>query len=432
MSARVVAAAIAALAPAAVAGGASVATAGCNPNLAWQDRHPTWTSRRTVAFRRQQIGCDGPPEVSLAVAATGGPTRAGPPPLLPTEARSPDGVMTAFLLDGALFVMGPDGEGRRRLADAAHDPGFGTEAHVLRPAWSPDGRRIAFVDERRHISVVAVDRSTHVRLPAVGAHAVTPTWSPDGARVAFAAEDALDWDLYSTSADGTGLRRLTHDPAADTLPAYSPVADRIAFLRGGAGYGQASLWLAAGDGTGAFVVGADAHGFSRPAWGPDGRRIAYASGRECLRWGIYVLDVLSGEERRVSNRCRFVGTARADALTGTPFLDFLVGAGGPDRLAGRQSGDRIDAGPGADNVDGGWGPDTLLGGPGDDRIRGSLGWDTIAGGTGRDTIDAGRGNDTVDVRDGVRDVVRCGARVDVVRADHRDVVTGDCERVTRR
>ena len=79
------------------------------------------------------------------------------------------------------------------------------------------------------------------------------------------------------------------------------------------------------DGTAQSTVGADAHGFSQPAWSFDGQRLVYASGRECLRWGLYVIDFKKAAQRRVTNPCRFVGTTRDDKVTGTPFLDFLVG-----------------------------------------------------------------------------------------------------------
>jgi hypothetical protein len=90
------------------------------------------------------------------------------------------------------------------------------------------------------------------------------------------------------------------------------------------------------------------------------------------------------------------GTPRADVLTGTLRGDVLDGRAGKDRLSGLA------------------GPDVLQGGP------------------GRDTIDAGAGDDRIPAHgDVLRDTVRCGAGRDVVTADAVDVVSGDCEVVSR-
>ena len=91
------------------------------------------------------------------------------------------------------------------------------------------------------------------------------------------------------------------------------------------------------------------------------------------------------------------GTAGSDRLVGTPRADVLRGLAGRDvLLAGR-------------------GPDFLHGGP------------------GRDTHDAGPGDDLVaSSYDGARDLVRCGAGLDVVNADLPDAVARDCELVGRR
>ena len=135
------------------------------------------------------------------------------------------------------------------------------------------------------------------------------------------------------------------------------------------------------DGGAERVVGLDAHGFSQPAWSPDGGSIAYASGRECLRWGLYLVRLGRAGQPRITNACRFVGTARRDVLRGTPFLDFLVGLGG------------------------------------DDVLRGGAGRDTVTGGPGRDLLEGGEGADTIIARDGRRDVVPGGPGKDSARID---------------
>ena len=103
------------------------------------------------------------------------------------------------------------------------------------------------------------------------------------------------------------------------------------------------------------------------------------------------------------------GTAAGERLEGTALGDRLLGRGGDDVLIG---GNRDDC---------------LRGGPGDDRLRGDAGADRLHGGSGLDRLDGGTGRDRLDSRDGRREVVRCGAGRDRVRADRRDRLIG-CER----
>ncbi len=117
-----------------------------------------------------------------------------------------------------------------------------------------------------------------------------------------------------------------------------------------------------------------------------------------------------------------VGTPRRDVLTGTVLADRLFGLGGNDVLAGAGGGDLLD---------GGSGNDRLFGGRGNDRLVGRSGRDLLDGGAGRDVFLAGDGDDVVRSRDGLREILRCGAGRDIAIADRRDLAVA-CERVVRR
>ena len=120
--------------------------------------------------------------------------------------------------------------------------------------------------------------------------------------------------------------------------------------------------------------------------------------------------------------------------------DLIIGLAGNDKLEagdrrdvirGNRGNDAIDGGAGSDRIRGGLGDDRLAGGDGPDKILGGPGADGINGQAGHDRIKAGRGADLIIANDGVRDWISCGPGKDRVKADRRDRVSRDCERVVR-
>ena len=88
-------------------------------------------------------------------------------------------------------------------------------------------------------------------------------------------------------------------------------------------------------------------------------------------------------------------------------------------------------GPGADRLTGGPAADQLSGDDGDDTLAGGAGGDVVIGGLGVDELSGDAGDDDLRTRDGIQDLVRCGAGADKVDADTLDEVAGDCESVQR-
>jgi eukaryotic-like serine/threonine-protein kinase len=143
-------------------------------------------------------------------------------------AFSPDGRWIAFRSEcdgGGVFVMGATGEARRRVSD------FG-----FAPAWSPDGRELAVVTERlmQPTSRQSTSQLWAVRVDSgerrlVSAHdAMGPTWSPDGRRIAFwgLKGDTFQRDLWRVAADGSqsapeAAIPILDDPPLDWAPVYS-------------------------------------------------------------------------------------------------------------------------------------------------------------------------------------------------------------------
>ncbi|HEX6701213.1 MAG TPA: hypothetical protein VF101_10825 [Gaiellaceae bacterium] len=327
-----------------------------------------------------------------------------------------------YVRSGQIVVHPPDGTPDRPIArirlGASWDQG---------PAWSPDGTKIAFTtvdpgDLTTSLEVVNADGSDLHTVFSGPNQNVNPSWSPDGKTIAFESAATYRFRIWLVGEDGTNLRPLLPpDQAADDrLPQWSPSGTRIAFISdrehrlGGATPYQFALYTVSPDGTALQKLADDVHPYSPVRWSPTGAQLAFAAGRECERWGIYVMRPERGSrQRRRTSDCHIVGTSHADTIRGTPYLDLIRGLGGDDRIAG------------------GDGHDEIAGGRGDDWISGGLYGDVLVGGAGRDRIDGGPGPDLIRVRDGERDVVRCGLGSDRVLADARDVVARDCEEVSR-
>jgi Tol biopolymer transport system component len=195
----------------------------------------------------------------------------------------------AFVRNGSIYLINPDGTGATRLTDSPSDG---------EPAWSRDGTRLAFT-RTADIYALNADGSGLTRLTTNTGPAtsnLSPAWSPDGTRLAFASGRAGNYEIYVMNADGTGVTRLTNDPAFDLEPAWSPDGSSIAFMSRPATFVGAPsvVRVMNADGSGIRTIQSDA---MDPAWSPDGAHITYL-------WGgtIWVMNADgSGATRLVGN-----------------------------------------------------------------------------------------------------------------------------------
>ncbi|MDP2711488.1 MAG: hypothetical protein Q8O56_09740 [Solirubrobacteraceae bacterium] len=129
--------------------------------------------------------------------------------------------------DRGIFTLDADGGRPRTLFDV---PGAFDSA----PAWSPDGRRIAFestanVDGANpegdmEIWVMNADGSAPRQLTSNAAHDEGPAWSPDGRLIAYTSgPDDSNGEIHVMTAAGRHVRRLTHSPGADESPDWQAI-----------------------------------------------------------------------------------------------------------------------------------------------------------------------------------------------------------------
>ena len=141
---------------------------------------------------------------------------------------------------------------------------------------------------------MAADGSDVRRLTHDFAVDAFPSWSPNGRMIAFSSERGGSFDIYEMSSDGSGQRPLTSFETDDTHPTWSPDGTRIAFIRTEVPPGAyGPLWVMDANGSHAQRLLIDPPvGF--PAWSPDGARIAFAmEGSDGSHIGI--LDLRTGE-----------------------------------------------------------------------------------------------------------------------------------------
>jgi Tol biopolymer transport system component len=220
-------------------------------------------------------------------------------------AWSPDGRKIAFnstsgQLDSQIAVINADGTGRRRLTRSARPLGD----HSWLGAWSPDGRRIVYQRSvtgnpgALEIYVMNSDGSRKRRLTRNRLDEYGPLWSPNRKRIAFERVTRAGSDIYVVSPDGRSPRRLTRT-ADNELVGWSPDGRQILFVRSfsGADAGPASgIYVMNSDGTRRRrVLRTDPEEDVRVAgWSSDGELIlAYYE-------GVYVVSVATGRVQQLT------------------------------------------------------------------------------------------------------------------------------------
>ena len=197
-----------------------------------------------------------------------------------------------------LYIVDYDGFNAKRIT-------VNNSLNIL-PAWSPDGRSLAYVSYRQggpSIFVARIFEGRSDNITKGDGQAFAPTFSPDGKRLAYASNKSGNLEIWISNADGTGAHRITSSPGIDTAPAWSPTGQEIAFNSDRAGTPQ--LYVMDSEGLNVRRLTTVGNWNDAPAWNPSKEysEIAYTSRLEVggpVRFDIAVIDLATRQVRQVT------------------------------------------------------------------------------------------------------------------------------------
>lgn len=215
------------------------------------------------------------------------------------------------------IVLSPAwGEGGRRLAYTSYKRGkpdlyiknvaekLGRVVDLpglnISPAWVPGqpDRLAATLSYSGDQEIYLLTRTGKIikRLTRSWGIDVSPAFSPDGKKMAFVSKRSGTPQVHVMDLDTGQVRRLTYEGRYNQSPAWSPKGDRIAFV--GMRKNKINIYAIDADGQNQQQLTADSGDNESPSWSPDGSLIAFSSTREGTS-RIYVMTAFGTDQRRL-------------------------------------------------------------------------------------------------------------------------------------
>ena len=190
-----------------------------------------------------------------------------------------------------------------KIADsdgARHRVALASRQAIISPAWSPDGKELAYVSFEAGQAQVWVQEVLSGRrrvLAACRGSNSAPAWSPDGRQLALALSRDGQTQLFLLDRSGGAPRRLTHSTGIDTEPAWTPDGRTLLFVSDRGGSPQIYRLALDSDKTERLTF--DHHSVS-PAVSVSGRHLAYVSSKAGA-FRLMLKDLESGSARALTD-----------------------------------------------------------------------------------------------------------------------------------
>lgn len=156
-----------------------------------------------------------------------------------------------------------------------------------KPAWSADGKKIAFQSDRNggsyDIYVMNADGTQQTRLTTHSLNDHSPSWSPDGTKIAFVRNLPLPdgSDIFVMNADGSQQTNITQSPGHDFDPSWSPDGTKILFSTPSQeNTGSIAVYTMSPNGQNKTAVLEGGSDSSQASWSPTGDRIVFMASFE--------------------------------------------------------------------------------------------------------------------------------------------------------
>jgi len=213
-------------------------------------------------------------------------------------AWSPDGREIAFTSyaqkNPDLFALQLDSGQRRTLSSF---PGLNNS-----PSWHPTGKNLVLVlskDGNSELYRLDLRGGRPTRLTFDRNIDSSPDYSPDGERIAYTSDRGLTVKVYVMDADGQNSRRISPAQGWYDMASWAPWGDELAFMGSRDTSRRFDIFLAGSDGSNLRQLTRNAGSNESPCWSPDGRHILFTSNREG-NWNLYTMDRKGQRVRRIT------------------------------------------------------------------------------------------------------------------------------------